>query len=90
MTSKKIQALDNQEMWVLTPAEQARLVALAGRAGVKIVRGKSPEKLGGRMDQVWADARARILAEEKAAEDAKQKKADEKAKAKAARGSMWW
>jgi hypothetical protein len=78
---KKLDAIRNRELWPLTPGEQARVAALATRAGIKVGRGKSPATADARMDAVFREAERRVEAEEKAAE----KKAQEKADAKASR-----
>lgn len=81
--SKRLDAIRNRELWPLTTSEQARVAALATRAGVKLGRGKSAGPLGSRIDAVFADAERRVLAEDRAAEKTAQAKADAKAARKA-------
>lgn len=88
--SNRLDAIRKRELWALSPAEQARVLAHATRAGVQIGRGKSGAPADRAMTRIWDDAAARVQAEEVAKEKAAVQKRQAKADAKAARKAKGW
>jgi len=85
MTSSRLDAIRNRELWALSATEKARVIALEARSGVQIGRGKSPGSSPARADRVWADAERRVAAEADACLREADRKARERADRKARR-----
>lgn len=81
--SRKLQALDNEEIWPLTAGEKSRYLVIAARSDYRGgVQGKSPDRLHRKLDAILDGARTRIKAEEAAEQAEKDRKVRAKAQAK--------
>jgi len=87
--SRRLDAVKNRELWVLTAGEKARVLAAEAAAGVQIHRGRSSAGSSSKADRVWETAARRIEAEEAAQAKAEAEKQAVKAKAKAVRKGWW-
>lgn len=94
VSDTRLEAIARRELWPLTAGEKARIARAAVGAGIAIKRGKAPARAGRALDQVFADAEARvreeIAAEQRAQDLEARQKAKQQAKKKAERGSLWW
>ncbi|GAA3813751.1 hypothetical protein GCM10022403_054240 [Streptomyces coacervatus] len=90
-TTRKLEAVRNEEMWPLTGRERrAVLTAMAG-GSVKVVRGKSPGRAERKLETAWNAVQTRLNAEITALQSERQRIVNEAAAAKAAKKSSgWW
>ncbi|SED88142.1 hypothetical protein SAMN05216489_04776 [Streptomyces sp. 3213] len=91
LTTRKLEAVRNNEMWPLTgPERRAVLRALAG-GSYKVVRGKSPARAERQLESLWTSVQTRLAAEVTALQKERQRIVNEAAAAKAAKKSSgWW
>ena len=91
LTTRKLEAVRNQEMWPLTGAERrAVLRALAG-GSLRVVRGKSTTRAERKLEALWTSVQTRLSGEITALQNERQRIVNEAAAAKAAKKSFsWW
>lgn len=85
--STKSDAVENRELWVLTPGEAARVLLHEGRAAAKVARGKAAGRASSAADAVWDGAARRVAIEDAAVAQARQSKQDAKYQARAERAA---
>jgi len=91
LTTRKLEAVRNQEMWPLTGSERrAVLGALAG-GSFRVVRGKSTTRAERKLEDLWTSVQTRLSGEITALQNERQRIVTEAAAAKAAKKSFsWW
>jgi hypothetical protein len=90
VAKQRLEAIKNREMWPLSPAEQARMATLRGRAAVKDVRGSNPKKvakLDARVEELWEGHERRAQAVLTGLEQAEAQKIQERAARTVARAT---
>ena len=91
LTQRKIEAVQNQEMWPLTSAERRKVVGALAGGSYRVLRGKGTGRAERALEQVWNAINMRLTAELTALQMERQRIVTEHATAKAAKKSSgWW
>ncbi|MEU3341386.1 hypothetical protein [Streptomyces sp. NPDC006668] len=93
-TERKIEAVQNQEMWPLTGAERRKVMGALVGGGYRAARGKDSGRAERALEQAWTAVNMRLTAELTALQMERQRVITEAANAKAAdtakKSSGWW
>ncbi|WP_329218959.1 hypothetical protein OG352_21315 [Streptomyces sp. NBC_01485] len=90
-TTRKLEAVRNQEMWPLTGAERRAVIGAMAGGSYRVMRGKSPGRAERKLDTMWESVQTRLIAEITALQMERQRIVNEAAAAKAAKKSSgWW
>ncbi|MEU6490736.1 hypothetical protein ABZ890_10125 [Streptomyces sp. NPDC046984] len=93
-TTRKLEAVRNEEMWPLTGAERRAVLAALAGGSYRVMRGKSPARAEQRLQSAWETVQIRLIAEITALQTERQRVVNEAAKEKAAKvtkkSSGWW
>ncbi|MFF7752266.1 hypothetical protein ACFZCP_24110 [Streptomyces sp. NPDC007971] len=90
-TTRKLEAVRNQEMWPLTGSERRQVLAALAGGSYRVMRGKNTARAEQKLDTVWEAVQIRLTAEIAALQKARQRIVTEHATAKAAKKSSgWW
>lgn len=88
---RKLEAVQNREMWPLDGRERRAVLAGLAGGGYRVVRGKSTARAERKLETAWNAAETRLIAETAALQAERQRVVNEAAKAKAAKKSSgWW
>ncbi|WP_367323525.1 hypothetical protein [Streptomyces sp. HUAS ZL42] len=91
LTERKIEAVQNEEMWPLNSAERRKVVGALAGGSYRVLRGKSTGRAERALEQVWNAVNMRLTAELTALQMERQRIVTEAAKEKAAKKSSgWW
>ncbi|MDH2388330.1 MULTISPECIES: hypothetical protein [Streptomyces] len=91
LTERKLEAVQNEEMWPLNSAERRKVVGALAGGSYRVVRGKSTGRAERTLENVWNAAQIRLTAELTALRTERQRIVNEHATAKAAKKSSgWW
>ncbi|MFD3562467.1 hypothetical protein ACFWVU_22730 [Streptomyces sp. NPDC058686] len=88
--NRKLQAVQNREMWPLDGRERRAILAAAASGSIKVVRHKSTDRAERKVETAWSAAETRLIAEIAALTSERQRIVNETAKAKAAKKSSGW
>ncbi|CAM5665055.1 hypothetical protein SALBM135S_00117 [Streptomyces alboniger] len=90
-TTRKLEAVQQRQMWPLNSRERRAILAAITTSSVKVVRHKSTDREENRADTAWSAAEMRLNAEILALQNERQRIVNETATAKAAKKSAgWW
>ena len=90
-TQRKIEAVQNEEMWPLTGQERRQVARAMIGGSYRVTRGKSTGRAERALDNVWTAVNTRLTAELTALQMERQRIVTEAANAKAAKKSSgWW
>ena len=90
-TQRKIEAVQNEEMWPLTGQERRQVARAMIGGSYRVTRGKSGGRAERALDNVWNAVQIRLTTELTALESERQRIVTEAANAKAAKKSSgWW
>ncbi|UDM01258.1 hypothetical protein [Streptomyces longhuiensis] len=90
-TNRKLEAVQNREMWPLDGRERRAVAAGIAGGSYRVVRHKSTDRAERKVETAWSAAETRLIAEIAALTSERQRIVHETAKAKAAKKSSgWW
>ncbi|MEU0249453.1 hypothetical protein ABZ192_35060 [Streptomyces sp. NPDC006235] len=90
-TSRKLEAVQQREMWPLNSAERRAVVGALAGGSYRVVRGRSTDRAERRLETAWNAAQTRLIAELTALQTERQRVVNEHAKSRAAKKSSgWW
>ncbi|WP_369378908.1 hypothetical protein [Streptomyces sp. cg36] len=90
-TERKVQAVQNRELWPLNGRERRAVLGAAVSTARGLHRGTGTDRADQRMDTSWQSAETRLIAEITALQMERQRVVTEAARAKAAKKSSgWW
>jgi hypothetical protein len=90
-TQRKIEAVQNEEMWPLNSAERRKVMGALAGGSYRVLRGKSTGRAERSLEQVWTAVNMRLTAELTALQMERARIVTEAAKDKAAKKSSgWW
>ncbi|MFD7405200.1 hypothetical protein ACFV7R_21525 [Streptomyces sp. NPDC059866] len=91
LTQRKLEAVQNEEMWPLTSQERRKVVTAMAGGSYRVARGKSTGRAERTLEHVWNAAQIRLTAELTALQMERQRIVTQAATAKAAKKSSgWW
>ncbi|MGW2518703.1 hypothetical protein ACWC09_17145 [Streptomyces sp. NPDC001617] len=90
-TERKIEAVQNEEMWPLNSAERRKVMGALVGGSYRTLRSKDAGRAERALEQAWNTVQIRLTAELAALQTEKQRVITEAANAKAAKKSSgWW
>ncbi|RPF33591.1 hypothetical protein [Streptomyces sp. TLI_185] len=89
-TQRKIEAVQNEEMWPLTGQERRQVARAVIGGSYRVTRGKSTGRAERALENVWNAVQIRLTTELTALESERQRIVTEAANAKAAKKSSGW
>ncbi|MFI9809682.1 hypothetical protein ACIHEJ_36055 [Streptomyces sp. NPDC052301] len=90
-TTRKLEAVQNREMWPLNSRERRAVLGAIGSGAVSLHRGNGTARADRRLDTAWQSAETRLTTEITALRMERQRIVTEAAKTKAAKKSSgWW
>ena len=90
-TSRKLEAVQQREMWPLNSAERRAVVGALAGGSYRVVRGRSTDRAERRLETAWNAAQTRLIAELTALQTERQRVVNEHARTRAAKKSSgWW
>ncbi|MEU3849428.1 hypothetical protein [Streptomyces sp. NPDC029554] len=90
-TSRKLEAVQQREMWPLNSAERRAVVGALAGGSYRVVRGRSTDRAERRLETAWNAALTRLIAELTALQTERQRVVNEHARTRAAKKSSgWW
>ena len=90
-TQRKIEAIQNEEMWPLTGQERRQVARAMIGGSYRVTRGKNTGRAERALENVWNAVNTRLTAELTALQMERQRIVTEAANAKAAKKSSgWW
>ncbi|MFE0473225.1 hypothetical protein ACFW2V_16540 [Streptomyces sp. NPDC058947] len=90
-TSRKLEAVQQREMWPLNSAERRAVVGALAGGSYRVVRGRSTDRAERRLETAWNAAQTRLIAELAALQTERQRIVNEHARTRAAKKSSgWW
>lgn len=90
-TSRKLEAVQQREMWPLNSGERRAVVGALAGGSYRVVRGRSTDRADRRLETAWNAAQTRLIAELTALQTERQRVVNEHARTRAAKKSSgWW
>jgi hypothetical protein len=91
-TARKLEAVQNEELWPLNGAERRKVAAALVGGSYRVARGKSAGRAERALENAWNAVQIRLTAELTALQGERQRIVTEAAKGKAAKkgASRWW
>ncbi|MGW5132351.1 hypothetical protein [Streptomyces sp. NPDC004135] len=90
-TSRKLEAVQQREMWPLNSGERRAVVGALAGGSYRVVRGRSTDRAERRLETAWNAAQTRLIAELTALQTERQRVVNEHARTRAAKKSSgWW
>ncbi|MGW1286127.1 hypothetical protein ACWD4N_21070 [Streptomyces sp. NPDC002586] len=90
-TTRKLEAVQNREMWPLNSRERRAVLGAIGSGAYSLHRGNGTDRADRKLDTAWQSAETRLTAEITALQIERQRIVTEAAKDKAAKKSSgWW
>ncbi|MFE0514830.1 hypothetical protein [Streptomyces sp. NPDC058964] len=91
LTQRKIEAVQNEEMWPLTSAERRKVMGALAGGSYRVLRGQSAGRAERALEQAMNAVTVRLTAELTALQMERQRIVTEAAREKAAKkASGWW
>jgi len=91
LTQRKLEAVQNEEMWPLTGEERRKVARSMVGGSYRVARGKSAGRAERALESVWNNVLIRLTAELTALQGERTRIVNDAAKAKAAKKSSgWW
>ncbi|CAM5474198.1 hypothetical protein [Streptomyces canus] len=91
LTQRKIEAVQNEEMWPLNSAERRKVLGALAGGSYRVLRGKSTGRAERLLEQVWNAVNMRLTTELTALQMERARIVTEAAKDKTAKKSSgWW
>lgn len=90
LTTRKLRAVQDREMWPLTGPEKRAIVRALAGGSVQVVRGRSTKRSDRKLETAWGAAETRLSAEITALDKERQRIVNAAAAAKVVRKSSSW